>query len=244
MPQLQDVVKEIRRAVPSVQYIFGCSSFGVLGSSAGGAVEVEGEPGLSLSLAALPGCELSVMHSLRSSIPTEDASPEAWADLVGMSPLEQLQPSPPPSAAASADEDEGGLKPGDEAAAGTGLEEQAGQGHSAKVEAAAATTSTSSEASSSSKAQESSHSSPTSQQDFSATDNTTTTTTTGVRIPSQQQQQQKLPDVAVNFLVLCDPRFQQSKQLLAGLDFAFPNSNKVGPALGYGGVASAVMGLC
>jgi hypothetical protein len=48
-------------------------SFGVLGSSVGGAVEVEGEPGLSLSLAALPGCELSVMHTLRSSIPTEGA---------------------------------------------------------------------------------------------------------------------------------------------------------------------------
>jgi hypothetical protein len=28
-------------------------------------------------------------------------------------------------------------------------------------------------------------------------------------------------------LVLCDPRFQQSKQLLAGLDFAFPDAPKV-----------------
>jgi small ligand-binding sensory domain FIST len=44
----------------------------------------------------------------------------------------------------------------------------------------------------------------------------------------QQQQQQQMPDTAVNFLILCDPRFQQSKQLLAGLDFAFPHSNKVG----------------
>lgn len=46
-------------------------SFGVLGSSPAGALEIEGEPGISLTLAALPGVELSVMHTLRSTVPTE-----------------------------------------------------------------------------------------------------------------------------------------------------------------------------
>jgi hypothetical protein len=46
-------------------------AFGVLGSSSSGPVEVEGVPGISLTLAALPGVELSVMHTLRSSIPSE-----------------------------------------------------------------------------------------------------------------------------------------------------------------------------
>ena len=31
----------------------------------------------------------------------------------------------------------------------------------------------------------------------------------------------------VSFLVLCDPKFPQVRQLLAGLDFAFPEANKV-----------------
>jgi small ligand-binding sensory domain FIST len=46
-------------------------AFGVLGSSGAGPLEVEGEPGISLTLASLPGVELSVMHTLRSSIPSE-----------------------------------------------------------------------------------------------------------------------------------------------------------------------------
>jgi hypothetical protein len=63
-------------------------SYGVCGSSipsaaAGGdsssssssshPIEVEGEPGLSLSLVSLPGCELSLVHTLRSTLPSEGA---------------------------------------------------------------------------------------------------------------------------------------------------------------------------
>jgi deleted-in-malignant-brain-tumors protein 1 len=51
--------------------VLATQAFGVLGSSACGPLEVEGEPGISLTLAALPGVELSVMHTLRSSIPSE-----------------------------------------------------------------------------------------------------------------------------------------------------------------------------
>jgi hypothetical protein len=35
------------------------------------------------------------------------------------------------------------------------------------------------------------------------------------------------PSSALSFLVLCDPKFPQVRQLLAGLDFAFPDANKV-----------------
>lgn len=38
-------------------------AFGVLGSSCEGSVEVEGEPGVSLTLAALPG-EVRVQHNI------------------------------------------------------------------------------------------------------------------------------------------------------------------------------------
>eukprot|EP00879_Flechtneria_rotunda_P033425 GHRR01037017.1.p1 GENE.GHRR01037017.1~~GHRR01037017.1.p1 ORF type:complete len:221 (+),score=43.56 GHRR01037017.1:522-1184(+) len=72
-PQLEDVVTAVRRSMPSVKHIFGCTAFGVLGSSSAGASEVEGEPGISPTLAALPGVELSVMHTLRSTIPDEGA---------------------------------------------------------------------------------------------------------------------------------------------------------------------------
>jgi hypothetical protein len=34
-------------------------------------------------------------------------------------------------------------------------------------------------------------------------------------------------DPPVSFLMLVDPRFSQARQLMAGLDFAFPTSSKV-----------------
>lgn len=46
------------------------------GSSPQGPSEVEGEPGVSLSLAQLPGVELSLVHTLRSALPTEGEGDE------------------------------------------------------------------------------------------------------------------------------------------------------------------------
>ena len=46
-------------------------AYGVCGSSSLGPSEVEGEPGVVLSLAQLPGVELSLVHTLRSGLPTE-----------------------------------------------------------------------------------------------------------------------------------------------------------------------------
>jgi hypothetical protein len=62
------------------------------------------------------------------------------------------------------------------------------------------------------------------QQDQTA-GSTQSSTSSITRLAEQQQQQQ--PSSAMSMLVLCDPRFQQSKQLLAGLDFAFPDAPKV-----------------
>jgi hypothetical protein len=53
------------------------------------------------------------------------------------------------------------------------------------------------------------------------------------------EQQQQQPSSAVSMLVLCDPRFQQSKQLLAGLDFAFPDAPKVGGGQGLTGACAS-----
>jgi small ligand-binding sensory domain FIST len=39
-------------------------------------------------------------------------------------------------------------------------------------------------------------------------------------------------DPPVSFLMLLDPRFSQARQLMAGLDFAFPSSSKVRGTLG------------
>jgi hypothetical protein len=36
-----------------------------------GPYEVEGEPGMSLTLVALPGVQLALTHTLRSNLPTE-----------------------------------------------------------------------------------------------------------------------------------------------------------------------------
>ncbi|KAI8476657.1 MAG: FIST N domain-containing protein [Monoraphidium minutum] len=126
---LEEVVPALRQLVPSLRHVFGCTSFGAIGSTPEGPADVEGVGGISITLASLPGTEISVTHTLRSGIPDEDASPEAWSDLVGLAP--------------------------------------------------------------------------------------------GASAPT-------------SFLVLADPKFQQTRPLLAGLDFAFPAANKVGGVLSSG----------
>ncbi|GBF92765.1 hypothetical protein Rsub_05134 [Raphidocelis subcapitata] len=126
---LEEVVPALRQLLPSLRHVFGCTSFGVVGSATDAPADAEGVAGLSLVLGALPGVEVSVTHTLRSGIPDEDASPEAWSDLVGMEPGSQAHTS---------------------------------------------------------------------------------------------------------FLVLADPKFQQTRPLLAGLDFAFPSATKVGGVISSG----------
>jgi small ligand-binding sensory domain FIST len=71
----------VRKQTGSV-HLLGCTAGGVLG----GGREVEARPSLSLTLAALPGVEISAFHLDPSRYPDGDASPAAWHDLLGVKP--------------------------------------------------------------------------------------------------------------------------------------------------------------
>jgi len=61
--------------------LVGCSGGGVIG----GGVEVEGWPAASVTVASLPGVDLRCLHLQDGDLPSEDAPPSAWADMVGTS---------------------------------------------------------------------------------------------------------------------------------------------------------------
>jgi phosphate/sulfate permease len=48
-------------------------SFGAIGSTSDSTADAEGVAGISITLASLPGTEISVTHTLRSGIPDEGA---------------------------------------------------------------------------------------------------------------------------------------------------------------------------
>ncbi len=58
--------------------IVGCSGAGVIG----GGHEVEDGPGLSITAGQLPDVTLRCFHVKDSDLPSPDAAPEAWADLI------------------------------------------------------------------------------------------------------------------------------------------------------------------
>ena len=60
--------------------VFGCSGAGVIGA----AQEVEGEPALSLTVGHLPGVQLTPFHLGPGELPSPDAHPDAWRQLVGV----------------------------------------------------------------------------------------------------------------------------------------------------------------
>lgn len=77
MPLLQE-------KLPGVPLV-GASGGGVIGvTSRGKAREVEGEPALSLTLAALPDVEVKTFHLEASSFPDLDGAPTAWEQLIGV----------------------------------------------------------------------------------------------------------------------------------------------------------------
>lgn len=79
MPLLQEVL--------SVPVIIGCGGGGVIGMNRQGeAQEVEGEPGLSLTLMSLPGVNIRAFHILPESLPDLDSPPDAWVDTIGVLP--------------------------------------------------------------------------------------------------------------------------------------------------------------
>lgn len=76
----------------SVPVLIGCSGGGVVGVNAMGRIrEVEEDAALSLTLAHLPGVRVKEFHVSTSELPDLDASPDAWVELIGVSPEEQPQ---------------------------------------------------------------------------------------------------------------------------------------------------------
>jgi len=71
----------------SVKVLVGCSGNGVIGmNSSGESQEVEGQPGLSLTLLHLPEVTIQSFHLLPEVLPDLDSSPDTWVNLIGVSP--------------------------------------------------------------------------------------------------------------------------------------------------------------
>ncbi len=70
-----------------VPVLIGCSGGGTIGTNETGQTqELESEPALSLTLAYLPGVELHGFHTVADTLPDLDGPPDAWHDLIGVSP--------------------------------------------------------------------------------------------------------------------------------------------------------------
>ncbi|MBD3881222.1 FIST C-terminal domain-containing protein [Phormidium tenue FACHB-886] len=81
MPLLQEKL--------SVPVLVGCGGGGVIGADAAGQIrEVEGEAAFSLTLAKLPGAKIQSFHLASDNLPDMDGPPDAWIDLIGVSPAE------------------------------------------------------------------------------------------------------------------------------------------------------------
>jgi small ligand-binding sensory domain FIST len=85
-PRLMPLLLE-KLALPVV---IGCGGGGVVGmKNEREAIEVEGKPALSLSVAHLPEVEITPFQILGEQLPDLDSSPEAWWDLIGLSMAKQ-----------------------------------------------------------------------------------------------------------------------------------------------------------
>jgi small ligand-binding sensory domain FIST len=86
---------EYSRLLPLLQeaietpFLIGCGGNGVIGGRANGTVaEMEETAALSLSVAKLPGISLHPFHISTHDLPDLDSPPNAWVDLIGVSPSE------------------------------------------------------------------------------------------------------------------------------------------------------------
>jgi small ligand-binding sensory domain FIST len=74
----------------SVPVLIGCGGGGIIGMNAHGEVqEVEEAPAISLSLAYLPDVNVHAFYIPADDLPDLDSPPNAWVDLIGVSPEEQ-----------------------------------------------------------------------------------------------------------------------------------------------------------
>lgn len=72
--------------------LVGCSAGGIVGRDAGHHLrEIEGEAGLSLTVAHLPEVEIQTFHLAGEDLPDLDARPQAWSQLMQISPQQQPQ---------------------------------------------------------------------------------------------------------------------------------------------------------
>lgn len=70
----------------------GCGGSGIIGMDDRGEVrEVEDEPALSLTVAKLPGIQLTPFHLASDRLPDSDSPPQSWIDRVGVEPQNHPQ---------------------------------------------------------------------------------------------------------------------------------------------------------
>lgn len=69
--------------------LIGCSAGGIVGMEGEQVREIEAEAGLSLTVAHLPGVQVQPFHLAAEDLPDLDSSPQAWSQLLGISPQEQ-----------------------------------------------------------------------------------------------------------------------------------------------------------
>jgi len=79
----------LRERLPQIPLI-GCSGGGVIGVGQTEQVqEIEAEPALSLTLAALPGVQVHTFHLSAEELPDLDSPPDCWVEAIGVPPSAQ-----------------------------------------------------------------------------------------------------------------------------------------------------------
>lgn len=87
-PRLMPLLQERLR----VEALIGCGGGGIIGMNPQGeALEVEGEPALSLTLMQMPGVEVKAFHIPGEVLPDMDSPPNAWVELIDIQPQDQPQ---------------------------------------------------------------------------------------------------------------------------------------------------------
>lgn len=76
---MEQIPGRLRRGL-NARVMIGCTGGGVIGEG----LEIEGGPALSLTVANLPGVQLSAFYLEDDELPSPDAPPEAWREAVGL----------------------------------------------------------------------------------------------------------------------------------------------------------------
>ncbi len=85
-PDYGRVIELVRQGLGPAT-LLGCSGGGIIGNG----LEVEQRPALSITAARLPGVEIEGFHLEAGSLPDLDAAPDAWHDLVHVTPDQDPQ---------------------------------------------------------------------------------------------------------------------------------------------------------